>query len=515
MGESRTLNTINNVKSGFIMQIINKLMAFVIRTIFIISLNEEYLGVNGLFSNILSILSFAELGIGSAIIFNMYKPIANDDREKIKSLMDLYKKIYIIIGCVIFILGCLLIPFLPYLVKDVPQIKENIIYIYFLFLINSTVSYFFTFKKSIIIANQKENIINKIDCIYYILLYLIQMILLLIYKNYIFYLYIMIIGTFIENLIISIVADKMYPYLKEKNIKKIDINDMKNIIKDVRALVVYKVGSIIMYGSDNIIISSMINVVTVGICSNYSLIINSVKTVINSALNGITASIGNLNAIDEKEKQEDVFYQITFINFWLYSFCAIAFIVLLNPFIEIWLGEKFLLGIEVSIALAISFLVEGLRLPAYTYRTTMGLFEKGKITPYIAVITNIIFSIVLGKICGVVGIFLGTSLAQLLSYSWIDPYLIHKYGFETPIKKYVNKYFLYIIIFSFASIITYFGSQVYIANKYVSFIIKCIIVCIIPNIIIFLCTLKFREFEELKERIINLFKGKVRDHAKK
>ena len=169
MSASRTENSIKNVKTGLIVQIVNRLMIFIVRTVFIKCLNTEYLGVNGLFTNILTILSFAELGIGTAIVFSMYKPIANDNIDKIKSLMQLYKKSYCIIGCIIFVLGLLVIPFMDTLVKDVPNIKENIVFIYLLFLVNTSASYFFTYKKSIIIAHQKQSIINNIDTIFYII----------------------------------------------------------------------------------------------------------------------------------------------------------------------------------------------------------------------------------------------------------------------------------------------------------------------------------------------------------
>ena len=168
MGKSRTENAVKNVKTGFIVQLVNKLMAFVVRTVFIKCLNSDYLGVNGLFTNVLTILSFAELGIGTAIIFSMYKPVADENIEKIKSYMKLYQKSYNVIGICVFILGLLVIPFMGVIIKDAPNIKESIILIYFLFLTNTASSYFFTYKKSIIIAHQKQSVINNIDSIFYI-----------------------------------------------------------------------------------------------------------------------------------------------------------------------------------------------------------------------------------------------------------------------------------------------------------------------------------------------------------
>ena len=503
MNESRTTNTIKNVKTGLIVQLVNKVMAFIVRTIFIHYLNTEYLGVNGLFTNILTILSFAELGIGTAIIYNMYKPVSENDKEKIKSLMSLYKKSYTIIGIIIFIIGLCLIPFLGILIKETPNIKENIVLIYVLFLTNTSSSYFFAYKKSIIFAHQKQSIINTMDSIFYLLKSIVEIVILVLTKNYILFLIIQIASTFIENVMISKKANKMYPYLKEKNIKSLEKKEISKLFKNVKSLFIYQIGGIIMTGTDNILISALVNVATVGLCSNYVLIISSVKSVITSALGGVTASIGNLNASASKEKKEEIFYIMTFINYMVYSFAAIAFIVLLNPFIELWLGRKYILNITFSFALAISFFIDGLRSPGFTYRTTLGLFEKGKMTPYIGAISNIVFSVLLCKIFGAVGIFIATSISTLLSYSWIDPYLIHKYEFKTSVSKYFKKYLLYSLTFIINLLITINLANLINANLIMNFIIKIIVVSILPNIINILVLFRTKEFKQLITRIKN------------
>lgn len=503
MEKSRTENAIRNVKTGFIVQFVNKIMAFVVRTVFIKSLNTEYLGVNGLFTNVLTIISFAELGIGTAIIFNMYKPIAENNREKIKTLMALYKKTYNIIGVTVFLLGLCIIPFMNFIIKDAPSIKESLILIYLLFLIDTASSYFFTYKKSIIIAHQKQSIINNIDSIFYLVKSLIEILFLIITKNFIVYLIIQIGGTILENFYLSKVADKMYPYLNEKNIVKMNKDEKKKIFSNIKSLVIYKFGGVIMDGTDNILISSMINVVTVGFVSNYTLIINSVQTILKSGLNGITASVGNLNAIGNVEKKEKVYYNLTFIYYIIYSFCSIAFICLLNPFIEIWLGKKYIMNISVTIALAYSFFVKGIRQPGFIYRTTLGLFEKAQATPYIGAITNIVFSILLCKLFGVVGIFIATSIAQLVSYSWIDSYLTYKYEFKKSCTKFFKKYLLYFIVFTHEIIITYFATKIVDINLYVNFIINSLIVLLVPNIINYFLFRKSEEFIYFKSKIKN------------
>lgn len=507
---NRTENSIRNIKTGFVVQFINKIMAFIVRTVFIHILNTEYLGVNGLFTNILTILSFAELGIGTAIIFNMYKPVAEKNTEKLKSLMQLYKNSYNIIGITIFCLGLILIPFLGKLIGEIPNIKENIILIYILFLINTSASYFFTYKKSIITAYQKQSVINNIDSIFYIIKSLVEIAILYIFKNYIVYLVTDILCTVIENLYVSYVANKMYPFLKEKNIKKISKNDRNTIFKNVRALVVYQFGGVIMNGTDNILISSLINVSTVGLVSNYTLIINSVKSVLTTALNGLVASIGNLNASENKKKKEEIFYQMTFMYYILYCFCSIALIILVNPFIKMWLGNDYLLSYAISISLSVSFFIEGLRQPGFIYRTTLGLFEKSKSTPYIGAITNIVLSIILCKFYGLVGIFIATSISQLVSYSWIDPYLIHKYEFKISLKKYLIKYIVYFITFIIELLLCLGLSSLINIDNILYFLIRCLIVVTIPNIINFFVYFKTNEFIGLKERFLSVFLNKFK-----
>ena len=509
MEKSRTENTIKNVKTGFLVQLINKVLAFVVRTVFIKCLNNDYLGVNGLFTNILTILSFAELGIGTAIIFNMYKPVADKNKEKIKSYMNLYKKSYNLIGIIVFILGLFVIPFMNYVVKDVPNIKENIILIYTLFLINTSSSYFFTYKKSIIIAHQQQSIINNIDSIFYILKSIFEILFLMLTKNFIVYLIIQIITTILENIYISNKANKLYPYLKEKEVEPLSKKESENIFKNVKSLVIYRLGGVIMNGTDNILISTLINVSTVGLVSNYNLITTSVKFIVSSALNGVTASVGNLNATGSIEKKEKIYYELTFVHYMIYSLCTIELIILLNVFIELWLGKNYILNISISIALAVSFFIEGMRQPAYIYRTTLGLFSKAQATPYIGAITNILLSIIFCKLWGLVGIFIATSIAQLASYSWIDTYLIYKYEFKKSSKKYNIKYISYFITFVIELLLTLLICNFVHINILLDLIIKGIITLILSitiNIIIYKNT---SEYKTINSRIVKPLLNKI------
>ena len=428
---------------------------FLVRTVFIYCLNTDYLGASGLFTNIISLLSFAELGIGTAIIYNMYKPVSEGDNEKIKSLLQLYKNAYNLIALVVLVIGVALVPFLDFIVGETPQIKENIVIIYLLFVINVSASYLYAYKKSIIIAYQKQSIINYIDSVFYFAKSCLEIAVLLLTHNYIIYLIIIVISTVIENIVIYIKADRLFPYLTSGKAKELDKNEKNFIFSNIKSLATYQFGSVILNGTDNIIISAMINLTTVGLVSNYTLVITSIKGILINGLNNLTASIGNLNISEDKKKKKSVLNQLTFLYFILYSIIGVGVINCLNPLINIWLGQNFLLNDSITIALVISFFIEGIRQPCFMFRTTLGMFQKSKITPYIGAITNVVLSILLCKYIGLVGIFVATSIAQIFSYVIIDPYLIYKYEFHSNVVEYYFKLIVYFSIFILQVICSY------------------------------------------------------------
>ncbi len=502
---SRIENSIKNVKSGALVQIVNKIMQFVVRTVFIKMLNSEYLGINGLFTNILTILSFAELGVGTAIVYSMYKPIAEKDIKKINGLMKLYKKFYTCIGVTIFVLGLFVLPFLNKIVGPVHYVKESLVIIYILFLTNSASSYFFSYKKSIIIAHQKQNIIDLFDSIFYIVKSIVEVVALIVFRNFIVYIVIDIIATFTENICISKKADKLYPYLLNEETGDLSKKEKNKIFSNVKSLVIYKFGGVIMNGTDNILISYLINVSTVGLCSNYIMIINAIKSILSNALNGITASIGNLNATGDKHKKEEIFYLLNFVYYLCFSFCGIAFVVLLNPFITFWLGDEYVLASLIPFSLSLSFFVEGIRTTSYTYRTTLGLFNKGKLTPYIGAIVNILLSIILGKQMGVAGIFFATSIAQIVSYCWIDPYLIYKYEFNKNVFMFYKKLIFYFLIFIVNAYITLRVCSFITFGGILELILKGVAVCLCSSLINFICLFKTKELRNSIEYVKNHF----------
>lgn len=510
MSDSRTKNSARNASFAIISKFTYIILNFICRTIFIKTLGSEYLGVNGLFTNILTMLSFAELGIGTAIIYKMYKPIAENDKERIKTLMHFYKKAYSIIGIVILTIGLAIIPFLNTIIKEPPNISENLTVIYILFLMNASISYFFVYKKSIITGHQKEYIISIINLITTFLLDISQIAILFLTHNYILYLVLQIISTMINNLIASRMANKMYPYIKDKDYKKLEKKEQKIIFNDVKSLVFYQLGYVLSNGTDNIIISKFLGVVQVGLLSNYTIVTTALKNLLSSVFNGLTASIGNLNTIKERAKKENIFYQIMFILFIVYGYISIAMALLINKFITIWLGQSYVLGLSISLALGFDFYVDGMRYVNYTYRNTLGLFKKGSFMPLITSIANVILSIILVNYIGMFGVLIATGITKLFILTSYEPYFIHKNAFKTSPIRYYKYYIYYLFLTVLAFCICSYIINIIPLQGVIGFIVDGIVITIIIMIIFVLATFKMEQFRQTKEMLNTLLKRKIK-----
>lgn len=505
---SRTQYAIKNASITTCMQIVNIILGFVSRTIFIYLLNSDYLGVNSLFTNILTVLSFAELGIGNAIVFSLYKPIAENDKKKIQALMKFYKNAYWLIGGFIFFAGLCVIPFLGIIINEKPVIDESLTFIYFLYLSNTAISYFFSYKKTLITACQKDYIVQVYTRVFQFIQLVMQSIFLLITHNFIIYLIILIICTIGQNIALSIKADKMFPILKENNNNVLLEEEKKSIFDNVKALFVYKFGSVILNGTDNIIISSLINVSAVGIASNYTMLITNVTNVISGAISSITASVGNLSVKGNKGQIRNVMHQLLLMSVWLYGFTAIGFMVMANEFIYLWIGEKYLLDMSVVFAIVFSIYINGAQYAAYTFRTTQGLFVQSRWVPLISAIINIVLSVWWGKLYGLSGIFIATGVSRLCTTTIVDPWLVYKNNFSKKPYEYYMKYGLEtlgVIINGFIQMKLIGFLHVY---GWGGFIVKFITVCISTNIVFLIEFGGTKDFQALLSRVVPKFRSK-------
>lgn len=504
--QSRTKNSIINIIAAVSGQGISILVSFITRICFISKLGEVYLGVNSLFTNIVGLLSLAELGVGTAINYSLYKPLADNDQSTIKSLMQLYKKIYYIIGIAIFIIGVALLPFLNIFMKasetnSVPNLKL----IFFLFVLNTSVSYFYSFKRALIISDQKRYIATIYRYGFYIAMNLFQVLILITTQNFIFYLIIMLLCTILENISISIKADKMYPYLKEKNVEKLDNGILSDIKKNTLALLFHKVGSTVVNSTDNILISKIIGIITVGVYSNYLLITNALNVVIAQLFMALTASIGNMGVTESKDKSEIVFYKIFFANFWIDAIISAALYSSVNMLVVTWFGESLVLSKSILALIVINFFIYQIRRTVLTYRDAYGLFWQDRYKALIEALLNIILSIVLGVKMGLSGIFLGTIASTLLVSIWIEPYILFKYGFNSTPRKYYNLLFYYSFITIISCVVCDLIIEIIGLNGLIGFIIGVLICITLVSLLISILFFRTNEFIFIKDMLKKVF----------
>lgn len=516
MENSRLKNSALNFASGFFGRVLTILLNFIVRTIFIYCLNEAYLSINGLYSNILTVLSLAELGFGSAMVYRMYAPVAVKDYQKAAALLHFYKKIYAVIGAVIFGLGLCVIPFMDYIIKDKPDISGLTLY-YIFFLINTTISYWFaSYKASVLYADQKEYIKTNVQNTMAILQSGLQIVLLLLFRKYLLYLLVQLAGNIFINLYVANLVDKRYPEIKEYRDSRLSSEERVQIRKDTEALVLSRFGHVALNGTDNIIISAVVGVLWVGRLSNYTLICDSVTSVLCQITAAITGSLGNFFATEDKHAGYALFRKVEFLNFWLYGFSFIALATLLDPFIQIWAGERFVLGLPISIAIAINFFVAGYMNTLWVFRSTIGLFKQGKFRPILVALFNIVLSIFLGTKWGVFGVLFATFLSRAAISLWYDPIVLHKYGFGVSCKPYFVRYLKRIFLLMVVLFVMLALRRAVLPSEVtvLRFIVMTVMTAVIPNVVLGLVYHRCEEYAYFKsiakERIIAPIREKLR-----
>lgn len=496
---SRTKNSFINISVTMIYQVLSILGNFILRTIFIKTISTEYLGISSLFTNILSVLSLAELGVGNAIIYSMYKPLKENDEKKLSGLVTYYKKLYSRIGILVLILGLLVVPFLPQIVKldnDIPYITLY----YIMYLINSVSTYFMVYKTTIVKADQKEFLLTKYNIIFLVLKLVLQSISLIIFKNFFAYLLIQIILSILLNYVMSRKSEKMYTFIKQKN--SISEEEKKSIWENIKSLFMYQIGSVSLNSTDNIIISIIVSTIVVGVYSNYSMIVSSISTFTSLIFTSIIASIGNYNVESSPEEKEKMFNILEFMSFWIYGFCSICLIVLCQDFINIWAGDNYLLSQSTLYIIVINYYITGILYPIFCFRNTTNLFKTAKYIMLIATIINIILSILLGKVWGLNGILIATAISRILTNLWYEPYILFRDYFKSSVYKYHFKKILEIIVLCIIILITQKISLLLkFENVIITFIYKIIICIIIPNLILFILSYRRKEFKFILNKV--------------
>lgn len=500
MNGGRTKKSVLNIFYRLSSQIINIILKFVSRTIFIYVLGVEYLGINGLFSEILSMLSLADLGFGTAMVFSMYEPLAKGDEKKVTQLIGLYKKIYTTIALAILVLGVVLIPFLKYLInldKDIPCI-----YVYYLlYLANTVSSYLVVYKTCILNADQKNYLVSKYNMIFNILSTFFCSVFLIITKNFLVYLIIQVAFTYLNNFYCSYKTEKMYPYIKN-SVEPLPEKETKSIFDNVKSVFIYKFSTTLVGSTDNTIISILLGTAMVGYYANYSMVISNITIFINIIFSSITASIGNLIVENNDKKNYYVYRYMQFFSFIISVVSIVCVFVLINDFIVLWIGEKFTFDRITILAIALNMYFSVVLMPIWSYREATGMYRQTKYVMLLTALVNIVMSFVLGKIIGLAGILFATTISRLTTYFWYEPKLLFKQYFNKSVVIYYKSIFNNFIILISVGTIVFIVFQYVICTSWIGLIIKSVLVGLTTLIITIMFYLKNDVFISLKQKLL-------------
>lgn len=427
---SRIKNSVNNMISGFVYQALTLILSFVSRTVFIHTLGNEYLGLNGIFSDVLTLLSMADLGFNTAMAYTFYKPLAENDTKKLASLVAFYKKVYNVIALAVTVLGVCCIPFLKYIVNTEKEIPNLTIY-YLFSLAGVVISYLYVYKTTIITADQKNYVVVKINIVTSLAKTVLQIAALCLFKNYILYLAIGVIIQYLNNIIASRKAEKMYPYIKNvSDTVKIEKEVSSGIWKNMKSVFIYKFSGTMFNATDNIIISILIGTATVGIYSNYLMVSSKLLLVAQIIFSALTASIGNVIVKETPEKRYEVFSAMQSASFIFCGIITSAFCLLSNDLVNVWLGSSFKLSDITIVAITLNTYLGCVLHPLWIYRDATGIYMKTKYVMLAGALMNIVLSFLLGYFMGLPGVIFASAISRLSTYFWYEPKLLFKEYFN-------------------------------------------------------------------------------------
>lgn len=496
----RTKNTIRNFIYGFLNKIVSLLLPFLIRSIIIRTLGKEYLGLNNLFTSILSVLNLAELGMGTAMVWAMYEPIAHEDKTTLCQLLALYKKIYRIIGSIIALCGLLLLPFLKYLINgNIDNINIYILYLIFLF--DTVVSYLlFAYKSSILTAYQRSDVISNIGTIIQLLLNVSQIVILIIFKNYYCYILMKPLFTIVNNVMVNYVTDKQYPDLKPYG--NVDISVKNSIFIRVKALIGHKIGSTVIASADSLVISAYLGLEMLAIYSNYYCIVYFLISVTSIFFNGMLAGIGNSLVLETREKNVILFKNINFLTVWLVTWCSVCLTCMLQPFMRLWMGNDMTLSTLTVCLIVIYYYTWQARTTGLFFKDAAGMWNEDFWKPYVAAIVNVIVNVILVKKIGINGVFISTIICMVFIYFPWETWVIFKKMFEISSYKYVLGQIVSAIEAIFICAVTYGICSIIPLSGVRELIAKGLICVFVPNVILVIFNHKKQEYNFLKSKII-------------
>ena len=451
MGTSRTKNTFLNAIFGIIGYALIVVISFVLRKVLASVLGEEYLGLNSLYTTIVSFLSLTELGLSTAIIYFLYKPLNDGDKEKIKQYLHFYKKAYRLIAIIVLAAGCIVTFILPYIAKTTVELGKVRVY-FILYVVNTSVSYLIAYKKSIIYADQKARVVSVSHALSKIIFSAMQILILYYTESFLFYIIAMIFCTVADNFACANYANKKYSYIKEKCTSSLTKEEFSEIKAKMIPIALQSLSGYVVTSTDSIIISAVISVGVVGIYSNYTLISSTLKSLYGQVFAAFTSSFGNLSVSNDKERSYYIYDKAVYLAFFMTCCMATCFVSLVSSFIDLCFGNKYVLDTLNMILVAGSFYFTCMNVPAISVQNALGLHGKDMWVMVAQGAFNLVVSLILVYFIGLSGVIIGTITSTVIFPFFSKDYVLHKYFFNKKASKIYlcQVFYLLITIFSVA-----------------------------------------------------------------
>lgn len=505
----RTKNASRNIVFGVTLKAYQILVPFLMRTAMIYLMGVQYLGLNSLFTSILQVLNLAELGVGSAMVYSMYKPIAEDDDTTICALMKLYRIYYRMIGLVITVVGCALTPFIPYLIKsDIPA-DINIYILYLLNLGATVLSYWlFAYKNSILQAHQRTDVVSKVTLVTSTIQYSLQLFVLWAFHNYYLYVIVMLATQALTNIVTALCADRLYPQFKPRG--SIDKTKVQNINKRIRDLFTSKIGGIIYNSADTIVISAFLGLTVLAVYQNYFYILNAITGLIAVVFSACTAGIGNSIVMESKEKNYQDLNKFAFIITWIAGFCSVCLLCIYQPFMELWVGKDLMLSLSAVVCFVIYFFVRQLNALFNLYKDASGMWHEDRLRPLAAAVTNLVLNLVLVQFIGIYGILLSTVLAILcVGIPWLLHNLFTVIFEKKHMWHFIGRLAKYTFVVFVNCLVTYFICSRFNIGLIPTILVRGVFCLIVPNLIYYLTFRNTIEFRQSLQLVNKMTKGKL------
>lgn len=490
---NRAVHIKRNLKFAVAGEFLLAVLKFASRRVFVLLLGREYLGLNGLFTDVLSMLSLAELGFSVSITYSLYRPVAQGDTEMIKSLIRLYRRVYRAVGLTVFAAGLLMTPFLGFFVREIPENIPNIPLIYVLNLANASISYFFSYKSTLLFVHQKKYIETTIRAVVSLAATTAQIAVLLWTKNYLYYLFLAIGATVAQNAAVSINADRLFPYLREKDVRPLLKGTLEEISRNVRAMLLHRIGTVAVFNTDNLLISKFVGVAAAGLYSNYMMIRGFLNIMVSALFDAITPTMGNLAATEAEERTQISFHRLFFFSAWLFGWMSICLFCLYDPFIDLWLGEGYLLSKPAVLLIVLNFYVNSMRTPVNNTKSVLGLFWDDRYKSIVEAVFNLAVSVLLAGSWGVEGIMAGTLVSSIAFPLWCEPLVLYSRGLHAPVRRYFARYLVHLAVTFAAGALTWALCGLT-SGGAAGFILKAAICVVIPNLFFLISYHRTQEF---------------------